>query len=346
MKLLDQLDQKLRTRGSPRSTRKTYGWYVRKYFLFILAKYGRSIHPKELGKETVEQWLTHLACNEHVSPTTQGVALQAVLFLYREILGIELAGIDALRSRKPKRVPVVLNYEELRTIFSRMSGVALLIAKLQAGCGLRIGEAVSLRMKDLDFDREQIAVRAAKGAKDRYTVFPKELHEAVQKQQQSMDALYRDDRRRNLPGVSLPYAFARKSPSAATSWPWFYLFASSNLSSDPDTKVVARHHIHASHINRQMSQAARSARLAKRVTSHAFRHSFATYMLSSGTDIQSLASMMGHSNIQTTMIYLHCSTNSGTVQRSPFAEILASPASVQRQRINGHSIGERQRRLA
>lgn len=323
--LLDRLDEKLQQRGSPRSTRRTYGLWVERYFRHILRVHGGDVHPAKMGSKDVEQWLTHLAVSEHLAPDTQNVALNAVLFLYRHILEIDLQGIDALRSKKPKRLPTVLTIAELSRIFAHLSGVPLLVAKLQTGCGLRIGEAVSLRIKDLDFEREQLTVRFGKGAKDRVTCFPKQLHAAVQQQIKSMSVLFENDRRSNNPGVSLPYAFGRKCKSVHTSWSWFYLFTSGSFSRDPDSDFVGRHHIDASHINRQFANAARVARITKRVTSHAFRHSFATHMLTHGTPIMDLAQMMGHNDIRTTQIYLHVNMASGEVQRTPFGEILANP---------------------
>jgi len=258
-----------------------------------------------------------------LAPSTQNVALQAVLFLYREILGIELKGIDALRSRKPKLMPVVLNLTELGMMFEELQGIPLLIAKIQTGCGLRIGEACSLRIKDLDFEREQMTIRHAKGAKDRVTTFPKELHDDVKRQIASMDVLFTSDRREGMPGVSMPFAYDRKSTSASTSWPWFYLFASGQLSKHPDTGKFGRHHLDQDNINSKFTEAARRIRLTKKLTSHSFRHTFATYMLSNGTDIATLADMMGHSDIRTTRIYLHCNLNSGEFQKTPFGNLLA-----------------------
>lgn len=321
--LLKSMDEKLIQRGSPRSTRETYGHWVEKYFRYILKVHGTSVHPNQMTAKDVEQWLTHLAVRECLAPSTQNVALQAVLFMYREILGIELKGVDALRSQKPKRMPIVLNLNELGLMFGELNGIPLLIAKLQTGCGLRIGEACSLRIKDLDFEREQMTVRHAKGAKDRVTVFPKELHDLVRSQIRSMEVLFEDDRKNNMPGVSMPYAYDRKCKSASTSWPWFYLFASGKLSRHPDTGKLGRHHLDQDNINKKFTAAARKVRLAKRLTSHAFRHTFATYMLSHGTDIATLANMMGHSDVRTTMIYLHCNINSGEFQKTPFGELLS-----------------------
>jgi integron integrase len=321
--LLKKLDEKLVQKGYARSTRKTYGGWVEKYFWHILNLHGKSVRPEKMTSKDVAEWLTHLAVKEYLAPTSQNVALQSVLFLYRELLGIELQGIDALRSKKPQLMPVVLNMAELELMFDELKGIPLLIAKLQTGCGLRIGEACSLRIKDLDFDRQQLTVRHAKGAKDRVTVFPVELHDAVRSQIKSMQVLFDDDRRKNMPGVSMPYAFDRKSSSACTSWPWFYLFASGQLSKHPDTGKLGRHHLDQDHINKKFTAAACKVRLTKRLTSHAFRHTFATYMLSHGTDIATLANMMGHSDVRTTMIYLHCNINSGEFQKTPFGNLLA-----------------------
>jgi integron integrase len=323
MKLQQQLDERLIQRGYARSTRETYGHWVEKYFLHILKLHGRTVRPEKMTKDDVQQWLTDLAVKEHLAPTTQNVALQSVLFLYREILKIDFQGIDALRSQKPKLMPVVLNMAELGMMFDELKGIPQLIAKLQTGCGLRIGEVCSLRMKDLDFDREQMTVRHAKGAKDRVTIFPKELHDAVRSQIKSMDVLFSSDRRDGMPGVSMPFAYDRKSTSASTSWTWFYLFASGQLSKHPDTGKLGRHHLDPDHINRKFTDAARKVRLTKKLTSHAFRHTFATYMLSNGTDIMTLANMMGHNDIRTTQIYLHCNLNSGEMQRTPFGNLLA-----------------------
>lgn len=321
--LLKKLDEKMIQRGSPRSSRNTYGGWVEKYFRHILNVHGPEVRPWNLGTKDLEQWLTHLAVKENLSPSTQCVALQAVLFLYRHILGIELKGIDAVRSRKPKLMPVVLNLTELEMMFDELTGIPLLIAKIQTGCGLRIGEACSLRIKDLDFEREQMTIRYAKGAKDRVTTFPKELHDDVRRQIASMDVLFSSDRRDGMPGVSMPFAYDRKSTSASTSWPWFYLFASGQLSKHPDTGKLGRHHLDKDNINSKFSEAARVVRLAKKLTSHAFRHTFATYMLSNGTDIMTLANMMGHNDIRTTQIYLHCNLNSGEFQKTPFSNLLS-----------------------
>jgi site-specific recombinase XerD len=328
--LLQKFDEKLIQKGYARSTRKTYGGWVEKYFRYILKLHGKTVRPEKMTAKDVEHWLTHLAVKEYLAPTSQNVALQSVLFLYRELLGIELQGIDALRSKKPQLMPVVLNMAELGLMFGELKGIPLLIAKLQTGCGLRIGEACSLRIKDLDFDRQQMTVRHAKGAKDRVTVFPVELHDAVRSQIRSMEVLFEErPKRTNMPGVSMPYAFDRKSTSACTSWPWFYLFASGQLSEASrhrkawSASLGPRSHqqeVYGSGSQGAIDQAVHITRVST--------FAFATYMLSSnGTDIKTLASMLGHSDVRTTMVYLHCNINSGQVQKTPFGDLLSGEAS-------------------
>jgi integron integrase len=328
MKMLERMDQKMRQVCLARNTRKVYLDWARRYFIWIVRKHGRSVHPEQLGKDAVEQWLTDLALTNNYSETTQNQALHAVLFLYHRVLEKKIEGVDALRAKKPTRVPVVLSLPESGRLLAQMHGIPLLIAKLQLGCGLRVGEAVSLRMKDICFDRLQLTIRMGKGKKDRLTILPAELRDDIEAQMKSAAVLCRADRASNMPGVSMPNALDRKLPSASLSWAWWYLFPAAQLSKHPDTGKLARHHLGSDHLNKHLSRASRAAKIGKRVTTHTLRHSFATHMLSAGTDIQTLASMMGHSDIRTTQIYLHCNANSGVSQRSPFAEILANPAKV------------------
>ncbi len=325
MKLLERMDQKMRQVSRARNTRKVYLDWVHKYFVWIVRKYGRDVRPEQLGKDAIEQWLTQLALTRSYSESSQNQALHAVLFLYHQVIEKKIEGVDALRSRKPTKVPVVLSLPESGRLLSHMGGVPLLIAQLQLGCGLRVGEAVSLRMKDFCFDRLQLTIRSAKGKKDRLTILPAELRSSVERQMKSAAVLCRADREAGMPGVSMPHALDRKIPSASLSWAWWYLFPASQLSRNPDTEKLARHHLGSDHLNGHLAKACRAAKISKRVTTHTLRHSFATHMLASGTDIQTLASMMGHSDIRTTQVYLHCNANTGTAQRSPFAEILANP---------------------
>jgi integron integrase len=328
MGLLDDFNVKMRVKGSPISTRKTYRHWVERFIRHCRRPDGGWRHPSELDKPDIESWLTFMAMRLNVSPSTQNLALQSVLTFYRVMFDRNLEGINALRARKPDRMPTFLSIPELTQLFGNLQPVPLVGAQLQTACGLRVGEMLSIRIKDFDFDREQIIVRSAKGAKDRATVFPKEMHESVRWQMKSMRVLYESDRRDNQPGVSLPYAFCRKCTSAATDWAWFYLFASDQISRCPDRGTMARHHMDASNYNKNLRAAARKAMIPKRVSSHVLRHAFGTHMVSCGTDIRTLQSMMGHSDIRTTQIYLHCDANTGVLNKTPFANLLANPGLV------------------
>ena len=329
MSLLDEFNVKLRTTGSPIKTRRTYLHWVERFIRHCRQPDGGWRHPTELDKPDIEDWLTHLAMVANVAPSTQNLALQSVLTFYRVMFERHFEGINALRARKPQRMPTFLNIPELTSLFAYLPRVPLVGAQLQTACGLRVGEMLSIRIKDFDFEREQIIVRSAKGAKDRATVFPKEMHDLVRWQMDSMRVLYESDRRDNMPGVSLPYAFGRKCKSAATDWAWFYLFASDRISKCPDYGTIARHHSDESNYNKQLKAAARKARIPKRVSSHVLRHAFGTYMISCGTDIRTLQSMMGHADIRTTQIYLHCNANTSVMNKTPFATLLANPQLVQ-----------------
>ena len=328
MGLIDDFNVKMRVKGSPIKTRRTYSHWVERFIRHCRNPDGSSRHPSELGKADIEDWLSHMAMQLHVAPSTQNGALQSVLSFYRVMFERQFEGINALRARRPERMPTFLNIPELVQLFEQLPAVPLVGAQLQTACGLRVGEMLSIRIKDFDFEREQIIVRGAKGAKDRATVFPKEMHDSVRWQMKSMRVLYESDRRDNQPGVSLPYAFGRKCKSAATDWAWFYLFASDQISRCPDHGTVARHHMDASNYNKHLRSAGRKARIPKRVSSHVLRHAFGTHMISCGTDIRTLQSMMGHSDIRTTQIYLHCDANTGVMNKTPFAKLLANPGLI------------------
>lgn len=327
--LLDDFNVKMRVKGSPISTRKTYLLWIERFIRHCRNPNGSWRHFTELGKVDIENWLSSMAMNGNIAPATQDIAMQSVLTFYRVMYDRTFEGINALRPKKPERMPTFLNMTELGQLFVELPRVPLVKAQLQTACGLRVGEMLSIRMKDFDFEREQIIVRSAKGAKDRATIFPKEMHDLVRWQMNSMRVLYESDRRDNMPGVSLPYAFGRKCKSAATDWAWFYLFASDRISKCPEYGTVARHHADDSSYNKQLRTAARKAKIPKRVSSHVLRHAFGTYMVACGTDIRTLQSMMGHSDIRTTQIYLHCDANTGTLNQTPFAKLLANPELVQ-----------------
>lgn len=303
--LLDQIVNRCRALGYARNTAKSYRRACEAYIRWHRQQAGEWRHPAEMGRDEITQYLSWMAVTADVAPSTQNSALQAILFMYHQVLKIEIAGVDSLRAKRPKRIPVVLSRSEVSDVLGGLSGQSLLIAELLYGCGLRISEAVSLRVKDLDFANSQITIRAAKGAKDRVVQLPKSLVEKLRKQIEVTESWHRDDTRRGLARVELPYAFARKSPSAASQLGWYWLFCSRNLSRCPETKQIGRHHVHAGNFARMLAGAVRKARIYKRVTPHVLRHSYATHMINQGVDIATIAKLMGHADVRVTMVYLH-----------------------------------------
>lgn len=279
-------------------TEETYvGWYRR----FVLWSGKR--HPEEMGAREVEGFLTHLAVEGNVVATTQNQALNALIFLYKEVLGRELGELAALRARTEKRLPVVLTQEEAGRLLGAVKGAAGLACRLLYGCGLRIAEVMRLRVKDVDVSGRKLEVRSGKGDKDRVLTLPRTLEGALREHLAGVRALYDADRAAGLPGVYLPGALEVKYPGAGTAWEWQWFFPSSHVSEDPRTGVRRRHHLHDILISRELGRAAKVAGLEKRVTAHVLRHSFATHLLLRGVDIRSVQELLGHSDVRTTEIY-------------------------------------------
>jgi integron integrase len=258
-----------------------------------------------MNEREVTNWLTWLATQKNLSPTSQNVALQAVVFLYRELLQRDLVGIDAVRAKRPQRIPTVLSREEVGGLFGILKGQSLLIAQLLYGCGMRIGEALSLRVQDVDFGNNQITIRQAKGAKDRVVQLPVRLVEPLRLQLQITEHWHKHDTQAGVCRAPLPFAFARKHPAAEKQLSWCYLFPSHQLSRCPDTGRLGRWHVDEGNFTRSLRIAAVKAGIRKRVTSHCLRHSYATHMLNSGVDIRSIQKLLGHQDVRTTMIYTH-----------------------------------------
>ena len=308
-RLLDRVREVLRRKHYSYRTEQAYIHWIKRYILFHNKR-----HPKEMGGPEIEAFLTHLAVEENVAASTQNQALSALLFLYREVLRREIdVPIEAVRAKKPKRLPTVLTREEVRRVFAHLSGVHLLMAQLLYGSGLRLMECLRLRVKDVEFARHQIVVRDGKGHKDRITVLPEVIVEPLRRHLQRVQDIHKRDLARGFGAVHLPNALARKYPNAEREWAWQWVFPSTRLSVDPRSGVVRRHHADPSGLQKAVRRAARAAGISKRVTPHTFRHSFATHLLEAGYDIRTVQELLGHKDVKTTMIYTH------VMQRGPYA---------------------------
>ncbi|CAN0039251.1 unnamed protein product [Discosporangium mesarthrocarpum] len=312
-KLLDRVRIALRRRRRSLRTEQAYVGWIRRFI-----HYHGVRHPDEMGTTEVVEFLSWLAVERRVAASTQNQAHSALVFLYREVLGRELRGLDsAVRARAPLRLPVVLSREEVRAVLAELDGEYALIGGLLYGAGLRLLECLRLRVKDLDPKRRQIIVREGKGDRDRATVFPGALTDALEEQIERSRVLYRRDRARDVPGVELPSAIERKLPAAGTDWRWHWLFPAPKLSADPRSRIVRRHHLHESGVQRAIRKATLRARVHKRVSPHTFRHSFATHLLEDGSDIRTVQSLLGHQDVRTTMIYTHVIDRGPLGVRSP-----------------------------
>lgn len=316
-KLLDRIRQTMRTnRYSPR-TETAYVDWIKRYIRFHGVR-----HPQEMGAEEVKAFLSHLATQMNVAASTQNQAFSALLFLYQEVLKQRLPWIDDIvRSKRPKKVPVVFTQEEAREVLSRMTGTPRLMAHLLYGSGLRVMECVRLRVKDVDLGYLQITLRDGKGGRDRRTMVPVFLVEALRKQIAKVAELHEEDLRLGAGEVNLPFALARKYPNAAKELGWQYLFPAARrmIATDPITGRTwqQRHHIEESHLQRAVKQAIREAGINKPASCHTFRHSFATHLLENGYDIRTVQELLGHKDVATTMIYTHVLNRPGLGVKSP-----------------------------
>jgi integron integrase len=312
-KLLDAVRARIRRLGLAIRTEKVYVDWIRR---FILANGKR--HPREMGEREVEWFLTELAVKGQVAAATQNQALSALLFLYREVLGQQLPWMENIRrAKRPERLPVVLSPEEVTRILDQMSGTAHLMASLLYGSGLRLMECVRLRAQDIDLVRREIMVRHGKGGKDRRTVLPASGVEALQRQLAEARAQHQRDLEAGFGAVWLPGALERKYPNAATEWSWQYVFPARSRSVDPRSGVERRHHVDEKLLQRAVRTAVRSAQIDKPATCHTLRHSFATHLLESGSDIRTIQELLGHSDVSTTMIYTHVLNRGGAGVISP-----------------------------
>ena len=312
-KLLDQVRDRLRLKHYSIRTEQAYIGWIKRYILFHNKK-----HPNDMGAQEIEEFLTYLAVKQKVAHSTQNQALNAVIFLYREILGTELKDpIDAIRAKRPQRLPTVLNQKETQKLLNAMDGIHRIMALLLYGSGLRLMECIRLRVKDIDFDKNQMIVRDGKGAKDRITVLPENVKADLKGHIERVKLLHNDDLGKGFGEVYLPYALERKYKNASRKWIWQYVFPSKSLSKDPRSNKTRRHHVHASTLQKAVKQAAKLTKINKQVSCHTLRHSFATHLLEAGYDIRTVQELMGHSDVSTTMIYTHVLNRPGIAVKSP-----------------------------
>lgn len=316
-KLLDQVRDKLRVKHYAIRTEQSYVDWIKRYIYF-----HDKTHPKDLGAQDVEAFLTHLAVVGKVAASTQNQAKSALLFLYREVLEIRLPWLDNVTQAKaPKKLPVVLTVAEVQAVLSHLSGSHLLIASLLYGGGMRLMEAVRLRVKDVEFSRHEIIVREGKGFKDRVTMLPEAVVVQLKAHLVKVKALHEEDLAQGYGEVYLPFALDKKYPNAGREWGWQYVFPSKNLSVDPRSGKTRRHHLDEKGVQRAMKQAVRDAGLVKPATPHTLRHSFATHLLQSGYDIRTVQELLGHSDVSTTMIYTHVLNKGGRGVASPLDQL-------------------------
>jgi len=313
VRLLDQMRERLRMLHYSLRTEEAYLHWCKAFIRF----HGRR-HPAEMGGPEVEAFLTHLAAERGLAPSSHRQALSALLFLYGKVLGQQLPWMQDIGRPVPKRrLPVVLSVPEVREVLAQVTGEHLLLAQLLYGTGLRITEALQLRVKDLDFGHRAVIVREGKGAKDRVVMLPQSLVPALREQLGRVRAVWAADVEAGTAGVEMPHALDRKYPRMGASWAWFWVFPQDHHSTDPRSGVIRRHHLYDQTFQRAFKRAVQAAGIEKPATPHTLRHSFATHLLQSGSDIRTVQALLGHADVATTMIYTHVLKLGGGAVRSP-----------------------------
>jgi integron integrase len=311
--LIGQYRRAIRLRHYSRRTEAAYIAWVRRFVRF----HGMQ-HPRSMSPTHVRSFLSHLSSKQQVSASTQNQALAALLFLYRDVLRTPLPWLDGIeRAKRPTRLPTVLTREEAWRVIDGLSGSSQVLAIMMYGSGLRLTEAVSLRVKDIDLQSRSVTVRSGKGEKDRITVLPERLVQPVEEQLVNARRSWLQDLRDPRFGVALPDAMARKIPNAARQFAWYWVFPATRVYHDRRSGALCRHHLHQTGVQRAVAMAARAISIHKRVTCHTFRHSFATHLLEAGYDIRTIQELMGHSDVSTTMLYTHVLNRGGRGVRSP-----------------------------
>lgn len=310
--VVESLDRTLETQHYSRRTRQIYARWVRQYIRF-----HRRRHPREMGKAEIEAFLSHLATERKVSAATQNQALSALLFLYRRVLFIELPWLDKVtRAKQTRRLPTVLLRSEVDAVLTQLHGMYQLVGMLLYGSGLRLLEACSLRVKDIDLGQRIVTVREGKGRKDRVTVLPERLRAELESHLRRVRNLHRKDLRENAGWVELPRAVGVKYPNAGRDWAWQWVFPARRIYVARRTGQRRRHHLHQTSMQRAMREAVIKSGISKRASCHTLRHSFATHLLQDGADIRTVQELLGHSDVKTTMVYTHV-LNRGIAVRSP-----------------------------
>jgi integron integrase len=300
-RLLEQVREAIRVRHYSLRTEETYVGWIKRFILF----HGKR-HPRDMGVQEVQQFLSHLAVAGHVAASTQSQALSALLFLYQQVLKQDMGWLDnVVRAKQPHRVPVVLTQDEVKAVLAHLSGTTWIMATLLYGAGLRLLECLRLRVKDVDFTYNHIVVRDGKGRKDRVTMLPQQVKAPLQQHLHDVQQLHVQDVQAGAGHVYLPYALERKYPNASREWVWQYVFPAAQPSRDPRTDLIRRHHVHKLVLQRAVQSAVRKAKLPKAASGHTLRHSFATHLLEAGYDIRTVQELLGHKDVSTTMIYTH-----------------------------------------
>ncbi len=311
--LADEFQTQIRLRHFSRRTEKAYWSWIKRFIAF-----NDRQHPRTLSAKKVEDYLSYLAVERRVAASTQGQALAALLFLYRDVLKQETPELEQfVRAKRPSKIPVVMSRDEVSAVIRELEGTHRLVATLLYSSGLRLMECMCLRVKDIDFDRHQIIVRHGKGAKDRVTMLPKRLEPKLKEQLAYAQAQHARDLVLGAGYVELPNGLARKKPRDAKSWGWQWLFPAHRIYHDKELDQRRRHHLHETAVQRAVSNAVRSSGIAKSATCHTFRHSFATHLLEDGYDIRTVQELMGHADVNTTMIYTHVVNRGPGAVRSP-----------------------------
>lgn len=317
---MDDVRQVMRLNHYSIHTERTYSDWIRQYVKFhkMLNRADLTVTPEA----KVEEFLSYLAIQRNVAVSTQNQAMNALVFLYKRVLEQPLEKkVDAIRSTKNRKIPVVLTQEEVKQVITLLEGVPQLVVKLLYGSGLRITEAARLRVQDIDFEYKQITVRSGKGGKDRVTTFSINVMPQIESHLQRVKLIHEKDLDEGYGAVYLPNALSRKYPNAAKSWGWQYAFPARNLSTDPRSGKILRHHIDQSAINKAIKSAVQKLGIVKRVSAHTFRHSFATHLLQRGTDIRTIQALLGHNDLETTMIYTHVLNQGGQGVTSPLDDL-------------------------